>query len=88
MKLIIDISENLYNFVNTKRPNGCYNNFDEFDCCNISKCIRNGIILPKGHGRLIDEKEVYKKFYCRCLAGVATEVLEETSTIIEADIGE
>lgn len=45
MKLIIDIDENLYNFVNTKRPNGYYNNFDEFDCYDISECMRNGTPL-------------------------------------------
>lgn len=50
--------------------------------------IGNGIQLPEGHGDLIDKKEVYKKFYCRCLAGVAKEVLEETPTIIEADTTE
>jgi hypothetical protein len=37
---------------------------------------------------LLDEKEVYKKFYCRCLARVAKELLEGTSTIIEADGGD
>lgn len=51
----------------------------------IANSIRKGTPLPKGHGRLIDEKEVYKKFYCRCLAGVAKEVLDEISPIIEAD---
>lgn len=54
----------------------------------VCECTYPYIVFPKGHGRLIDEKEVYKKFYCRCLAGVAKEVLEETSTIIEADGGD
>lgn len=52
---------------------------------NVINAIMNGIPLPKGHGRLIDEREVYKKFYCRCLAKAAKEVLDGTSTIIEAD---
>lgn len=47
--------------------------------------IANGTPLPKGHGRLIDEREVYKKLYYRCLAKVARKVLNETPTIIEAD---
>ena len=49
------------------------------------QAIHNGTPLPKGHGRLIDEKVAYKKFYVRCLAGVAREVFAETPTIIEAD---
>jgi len=51
----------------------------------IGAAIKNGTPLPKGHGKLIDAKEVYRKFFCRCLAGVAKEVLDETLTIIEAD---
>lgn len=51
----------------------------------IAHAIKEGVFLPKGHGDLIDKKEVYKKFYCRCLARVAKEVLDETPTIIEAD---
>ena len=47
--------------------------------------ILNGTPLPKGHGRLIDEMVVYKKFYCRCLARTAKEVLDEVPTIIDAD---
>ena len=51
----------------------------------IHTAIAQGTPLPKGHGRLIDEKIAYKKFYSRCLAKVATEVFTETPTIIEAD---
>lgn len=49
MKLLIDLPKNLeylYNFVNTKRPNGRFNEFDKFDTYDISKCIRNGIPFP------------------------------------------
>lgn len=58
---------------------------ENFNIYELASYIHKGIQLPKGHGRLIDEKEVYKKFYCRCLAEVAKEVLEETPTIIKAD---
>ena len=51
----------------------------------VVNAFYSGIPLPKGHGRLIDEKIAYKKFYSRCLAKVATEVFTETPTIIEAD---
>lgn len=101
MKLVIDIPENLYNFVNTKRPNGYYNNFDEFDCYDISKCIRSGISLPEGHGNLIDkDKLVYdcsldfggcdRICYCK---GCSYHIIRETDInkapiIIEANKGE
>ena len=51
----------------------------------VVNAFYSGTPLPKGHGRLIDEKIAYKKFYSRCLAKVATEVFTETPTIIEAD---
>lgn len=57
--------------------------FEDVDeLCAVIQC---GTPLPKKHGRLIDEREVYKKFYCRCLAKAAKEVLKEVQTIIEAD---
>ena len=77
MQIVINITEELFKAtVNSLDANGIWD---------LRVAIKNGTSLPKGHGRLIDEKEVYKKFYCRCLAGVAKEVLDETSTIIEAD---
>lgn len=46
--------------------------------------IANGTPLPEHHEDLVDKKEVYKKFYSRCLAEVATEALSEVTTIIPA----
>lgn len=77
MQIVIDISEEYYKRVNTIVDMGLGTNVDE--------AIKNGIPLPKGHGDLIDKKVAYKKFYVRCLAGVASEVFAETPTIIEAD---
>lgn len=79
MQIVIDIDDNLY----TRLFDNGVDNYD--DAVDMAKAIRKGTPLPKGHGRLVDAKEVYKKFYCRCLAGVAMEVLNETPTIIEAD---
>lgn len=85
MKIVIDIPEEMYqkiketNIVISGRRNGKRIDYILFNA------VYAGTLLPKGHGRLIDEKEVYKKLYCRCLAGVAEEVLKETQTIIEAD---
>ena len=47
--------------------------------------VKNGTVLPKGHGRLVDEKTVYRKFYSQNLAKVAKEVLDDTPAVIEAD---
>lgn len=80
MQIVIDIPEEYYEKVIKTIP--------DWQASADTLMIKNGTPLPKGHGRLLDEKEVYKKFYCRCLAGVAKEVFEETSTIIEADGGD
>lgn len=85
MKLVIDISENMYNFVNTKRPNGYYNNFDEFDCYDISKCIRNGIVIPKEHGDLIDRKALLNRPYEKDGFIEWYDEIKHAPIIIEAD---
>lgn len=77
MQIVIEIPEEDYKWV-------CEQNMG-FE---LYKMIANGTQLPRGHGRLIDEKVAYRKFYARCLAGVATEVFAETPTIIEADKGD
>ena len=76
MKIVIDIPEETFKYYVTLANKG-------EQIGNLERIILDGTPLPKGHGRLIDEREVYKKFYCRCLAGAAKEVLDETSTIIE-----
>lgn len=85
MKLIIDISEKMYNFVNTKRPNGYYNNFDEFDCYDVSECIRNGILLPKVHGDLIDRSKLLVELECGIRAGNYEEGYEKYPHINDMD---
>ena len=79
MQIVIDIPEETYVWVLEEVENKGFLRKILYDA------IADGTVITKGHGRLIDEKEVYKKFYCRCLAGVAKDVLEETQTIIEAD---
>lgn len=49
MKLIIDISENVYNLI--KRGG---ENRDFVYKSDLMRSIADGILLPKGHGRLID----------------------------------
>jgi len=78
MQLIIDIPEEIVKAI----QNGEDYRYD------IHTAIAQGTPLPKGHGRLIDEKVAYRKFYARCLASIATAVFAETPTIIEADKGD
>jgi hypothetical protein len=47
MKLVIDIPEDIYQYVMNTGTYGHYR-------FNSAKAIKNGTPLPKGHGRLID----------------------------------
>ena len=96
MKLIIDIQD----FV--------YNNVKDFDTThnyelNIVESIKNGIPLPKGHGRLIDADELrldiiahkYSNNFCTehnidqsINVGMLNILITDAPTIIEADKGE
>lgn len=50
----------------------------------VMGAVMNGTVLPEHHSELVDKREVYKKFYNRSLAQVASEVLSEVTTIIPA----
>jgi hypothetical protein len=50
MKIVIDIDEDDYNYVKRQVADGITNP--------LKICIANGMPLPKGHGRLLDEKEI------------------------------
>ncbi len=49
VEVVIKIPKKLYNFAK-----GGLHNFDAYDMYDVSRCIANGISLPKGHGRLVD----------------------------------
>jgi hypothetical protein len=48
MQIVIDIPNELYNSV-----------LNETYCGNLYEELKNGIVLPKGHGRLIDDDKLY-----------------------------
>ena len=52
----------------------------DLDYLEVITAIENGILLPEGHGRLIDASEYFKKEF-----GDAREFLDKSTTIIEAD---
>lgn len=53
----------------------------------IAKIFENGVVLPKGHGRLIDANELNVALLMGGLYGnkTAIEVIQEAPIIIEAD---
>ena len=82
MKLVIDIPEKKYKHIISQKlpcqqlPYG------------LSDIIKNGTLLPKGHGRLIDAgafgKELHR--YTEAPYQYALKVFNDAPTIIEADI--
>lgn len=78
MKLVIEIPEDIYE----QTINGT-----EFDTLSLGiklkQSVQKGIVIPKGHGRIIDESQITGTFtwdngFIECFA----------PTIIEADRGE
>lgn len=82
MKIIIEISERAYEDI---KEHGMR------DIWGIDNAICNGVVLPKGHGRLIDADALKKKaVMCPTVGNAETLFLdigdvEHAPTIIEAD---
>ena len=79
MKIVIDIPEGEYNeiepFLNGEIIKGGFNLF------RVLEMIKSGTPLPKGHGRLIDEKDL-SLMTVHMIDGM---LVCEAPTIIEAD---
>lgn len=83
MKIVIDVPEDEYNAI-------CSGTFDTdgYFRMNLSDTFKSGIPLPKGHGRLIDERQINE---CKQVGlviqdGVVTRCLvTDAPTIIEAE---
>ena len=81
MKLVIDISKDIYNDI--VNYNLSLTKADE-----LCRAVVNGTPLPKGHGRLIDADELKKHKYHdsnRFENAVAVAQIDWADTIIEAD---
>lgn len=91
MKLIIDIGEVDYEYYKETE------NIPEY----LREVLANGILLPKGHGKLIDVKELrqdiiahkYSNDFCKehnidqsINVGMLNILIADAPTIIEADI--
>ena len=83
MQMMIYIDEKLYNDITTE---GLYYS----RAYEMGKAIENGVILPKGHGGLINAREAYDRiseqgdgnYIDMDLVGKG---LDETQTVIETD---
>lgn len=83
MQLVIEISDGLYNNLDTIKNGSIASKI-------ILDCVRKGKVLPKGHGRLIDADRLIKAermWYRLKNSDVACPKIdiENAPTIIEAD---
>lgn len=85
MKIVIDIDENVFTRL---FDNGVDTSPEDREV--IDRTVRNGIPLPKGHGRLIDaDAYINKTAECGWLDDIPIDEFNRiTPTIIEADKGE
>ncbi len=88
MQIVIDIDDNLY----TRLFDNGVDNYD--DAVDMAKAIRKGTVLPKGHGDLIDRRELKKEVYTTTeWNGDIHRIIYEASvddakSVVEADKGE
>lgn len=90
MQLVIEISDGLYNNLDTIKNGSIASKI-------ILDCVRKGKVLPKGHGRLIDADKLLKTWYddfcyddfcefmSRAELNSMNNVIKNAPTIIEAD---
>lgn len=83
MQIIIDIPDYLYKVIQDCK---IIEGDNEGNVENVlTKAVENGVVLPEGHGRLIDAEEVIK------IANKTKDIhgaIWNASTIIEADKGD
>lgn len=85
MQIVIEIDENVFTrlFDNGVEDNEIAVN----DVCEMAKAIRDGSLLPKGHGRLIDESVLIQEINDDIVGNFDSLEwwLSAAPTIIEAD---
>lgn len=75
MRIVIDIPEEIYKTV----QDGTY-------CGTLYKEIKSGVILPKGHGRLIDADKLESVDFSECMDSMEImSVIDSQPTILESE---
>lgn len=64
MKIVIDIEEGRYNWIMSHASNDPGDYVDAGDLF-FRKAIESGTVLPKGHGRLVDENHIVAELVYR-----------------------
>lgn len=85
MQIVIDIDEKIYN----EYMNLATGRIPTYKACDIAWILKNGTVLPKGHGRLIDISKYEKYFNTEITYDDGNHIhsvyTNTISTIIEAD---
>lgn len=88
IELVIKIPEEVKQTFDNAKNEDLYGNYYDRNSL-IGKAIQNGIVLPKGHGRLIDISEYEKYFNTEITYDDGNHIhsvyANTISTIIEAD---
>lgn len=74
MQIVIEIPKETYEFLKKYGTNGSI----------VEKAVLNGTPLPKGHGDLIDRKDLLENTLCKTF-GLRSVDIENAQTIIEAE---
>ena len=85
MQIVIDIPDEDYNFIKDLQFYSSGRRSGKTIEKNIINGIKNGTVLPKGHGRLIDGDVLYKLFEQDNFIWEADSYILTAPTIIEAD---
>ena len=90
MQIVIDIDEDTYGYMQSRceYQNKGDKGLSKFEEAGVA--IKNGIPLPKGHGRLIDADDLIQELSVVSSRPVKSQlyILREAPTIIEADKAE
>lgn len=79
MEIVIDIDEKIYN----EYMNLATGRVPTYKACDIAWVLKNGTVLPKGHGKLIDADKLWDSYHN--LDYDFYEAFDLVDTIIEAD---
>ena len=82
MQIMIDIDEDLYKSIICHRCKSIFQQRCDYE--DLKNAIEDGVLLPKGHGDLIDRQELLKSTLCKTF-GLRSVDIDNAPTIIEAD---